>query len=459
MFKPEIEGRTGHKYIALADAFAEAIESGELEAGSKLPPQRILSYKIGVTVGTVTRAYQELLRRDLVEPKVGSGTYVKDRESEHHGYYYPVAPREGIDMAICRPLLVNQQSHFHDSLLQLAQEPIAQNAVLGYHSAAGLHGHSQVLRSWLSEKWLHDIDSRRLCWTYGGQHGLSAILQGMTRPSDVVLVEGLCYAEFVHACQQSERKVVPIKLDEYGVVPEDLHLQCQRHSPKLLYLTAAVQNPTCVQLSDSRRLQVIEICRRFGVMIIEDDVLYCPPENRKSPLVAIAPDITIYVGSFSKYFSGGIRVGFLIFPLALQLALQKSLRASCMNVSPLLVDLVCRWLSNGAMNAVDEEIAQELKARYRIFETFFPNQTQHAIAGFNVWLELPSPINSASFRKKLTEEGVHVREAELFAVGHHRIPPCVRLSLTGPTSRSQLKEGLRIIYDAIHSDTAACLTK
>lgn len=452
MFVPDINDRPGSKYIALADAFSEAIEAGELPSGSKLPPQRLLSYRLGVTVGTVTRAYQELLRRDLVEPKVGSGTYVKDRESAQQDYYHPVVPREGIDMAICRPLLVNQQQHFSASLQQLAQEPVAQNAVLGYHSAAGLQGHNQVLRQWLFEKWQYDVDSRRLCWTYGGQHGLSAILQAMTRPAEVILVEGLCYAELVHACHQSERKVVPLKLDEHGIDPDDLQLQCQRHKPKLLYLTPAVQNPTGVQLSDSRRLKVIEICRRFGVMIIEDDVLYCPPEDRKTPLVAIAPDITIYVGSFSKYFSGGIRVGYLIFPLALQVALQKSLRANCMNVSPLLVDLVCRWLTNGAMNAVDEEIALELRARYRIWRRYFDTDCPHVVAGFNIWLPLPERFTGLRFRQLLAAQGVHVREAELFAVGHYPAPAAIRLSLTGPTCRAQLEEGLEIIHTLIHGD-------
>ena len=63
MLVPDISGRSGPKFMALADAIAEVIESGELEPDTKLPPQRILSYRLSVTVGTVTRAYQELERR------------------------------------------------------------------------------------------------------------------------------------------------------------------------------------------------------------------------------------------------------------------------------------------------------------------------------------------------------------------------------------------------------------
>ncbi|MEJ2765117.1 PLP-dependent aminotransferase family protein [Photobacterium sp. MCCC 1A19761] len=454
MFIPDISSRSGPKYMALADAFAEAIESSELEAHAKLPPQRILSYRLGVTVGTVTRAYQELEHRGLVAPKVGSGTYVKDRHHESRAFYHPVTTKSGIDLAICRPLLINQQQHLSRTLQDLSLEPIAQRAVLDYCSAEGLQGHNQTLQHWLGQRFKYEMDSRRLLWTYGGQHGLSVLVQALTRPKETILVEGLCYPEFLHSCQQSERKLVPIRLDAQGIIPEDLELQCQRHKPRLLYLTPAIQNPTGACLSDSRRLRVIEICRRHQVLIIEDDVLYCPPEHRRTPLVAIAPDITLFVGSFSKYFSGGLRVGYIIMPRSLSLPMQRALRASCMHISPLMIDLVCRWLTNGAMDAVDQEIAAELKARHRILQQIFPGAGHGAVPGFNVWIPLPAPLTGRQLSHQLKQDGVHVREAEMFAVDHYPAPAAIRVSLTGPTSRTQLKSGLEVIRTQIQSASA-----
>lgn len=446
MFIPDISGRSGPKFIALADAFAEVIESGELKPETKLPPQRILSYRLGVTVGTVTRAYQELEQRGLTEPKVGSGTYVRDRETEQSDFYHPASEQEGIDLALCRPLLLSQPKHLAKALEELCHEPVAQTAVLGYYSADGILGHNQTLQQWLMTKFDTDIDARRLLWTYGGQHGLSTIIHAITRPKETILCEGLCYPEFIHACQQAERKLVPVKMDEQGLDPDDLVLHCKRHRPKLLYLTPAIQNPTGVQLTDSRKLKIIEICRRYKVLIIEDDVLYCPPEHRKSPLVAIAPDITLYVSSFSKYFAGGLRVGFMILPLSLTEPLQRSLRASCMHVSPLMIDLVCRWLTNGAMQAVDEEIAMELKARHRIWKAAFP-KVSIGVPGYNVWLPLPEPLTGYQFSRLLQENGVRVREAEMFAVGRYEVPAAVRISLASPLSRPQLQTALDIVKE------------
>ena len=73
---PELTTRTGPKYLAVADAIAEDISAGRLQPGTKLPPQRDLAWRLGVTVGTVSRAYTEAERQGLVRGEVGRGTYV-----------------------------------------------------------------------------------------------------------------------------------------------------------------------------------------------------------------------------------------------------------------------------------------------------------------------------------------------------------------------------------------------
>ncbi|MEH0715859.1 PLP-dependent aminotransferase family protein [Vibrio owensii] len=452
MLVPDITGRSGPKFMALANAIAEMIESGELEPDTKLLPQRILSYRLNVTVGTVTRAYRELERRGLTEPKVGSGTYVRNRETELSHFYHPVSEEKGINLARCRPLLLSQPKFLANALKELSHEKIAQAAVLDYYSTDGIHGHNETLRKWLITKFYIDIDARRLVWTHGGQHGISLIIQALSRPKDTILTEGLCYPEFTYTCQQSERKLVPVKIDEYGLDPEDLALHCNRHRPKLLYLTPGIQNPTGAQLTGDRRLKVIEICRRYNVLIIEDDAPYCPPSHRKSPLVAIAPDITVYVGSFSKYFAGGLRLGFIILPLFVKDLLQRALRASCMYVSPLIIDLVCRWLTSGAMQVVDKEIAMELSARHKIWKAVFP-EIQIGIPGYNVWLPLPEPLTGYHFSQALLQQGVRVIEADMFAVGRYDVPEAVRISLIGPSSRPQLQSALDAIREQIERST------
>lgn len=79
---PELRGRTGPKYQAIAQAMADAIAGGDLSPGDKLPPQRDLAYDLGVTLGTVTRAYRELREQGLVHGEVGRGTFVAPAVSD-----------------------------------------------------------------------------------------------------------------------------------------------------------------------------------------------------------------------------------------------------------------------------------------------------------------------------------------------------------------------------------------
>ena len=76
IWMPELRGRTGPKYQAIVDAIVDAVEMGDLSPGTKLPPQRNLAYDLGVTLGTVTRAYQELERSGLARGEVGRGTFI-----------------------------------------------------------------------------------------------------------------------------------------------------------------------------------------------------------------------------------------------------------------------------------------------------------------------------------------------------------------------------------------------
>ena len=82
IYTPNLEGRTGPKYRMIADAVAEDVRRGVLVPGTKLPTHRDLAYRVGVTVGTVTRAYQELQRINITGGRVGSGTYVRDSTYE-----------------------------------------------------------------------------------------------------------------------------------------------------------------------------------------------------------------------------------------------------------------------------------------------------------------------------------------------------------------------------------------
>ncbi|HZF36691.1 MAG TPA: winged helix-turn-helix domain-containing protein, partial [Candidatus Angelobacter sp.] len=79
IWQPDLNSVSGPRYLAIVDALAFDLDNGKLRAGDRLPTHRDLAYRLGVTVGTVTRAYSEAERRGLIKGEVGRGTYIRDR--------------------------------------------------------------------------------------------------------------------------------------------------------------------------------------------------------------------------------------------------------------------------------------------------------------------------------------------------------------------------------------------
>src|SRR3546814_8209751 len=86
---PKIDHRPAPRYRAIAEAISDAIASGELPSGTRLPPQRELAWRLGVTVGTVTRAYDLAAQRRLLSGEVGRGTFVRARRTPENETLLP----------------------------------------------------------------------------------------------------------------------------------------------------------------------------------------------------------------------------------------------------------------------------------------------------------------------------------------------------------------------------------
>ena len=113
------------RYVAIADAIATDLTVGKLKAGDRLPPQRELAWKLGVTIGTVTRAYQEASKRGLLSGEVGRGSYLRDPRPN---YAAAQSISNGVepgllDMQMSAPPRVAQSADFETALRDIARDP------------------------------------------------------------------------------------------------------------------------------------------------------------------------------------------------------------------------------------------------------------------------------------------------------------------------------------------------
>ena len=179
------------KYQSIAEDLAQAIVNGQLPVGEKLPPQRSLAHRLGVTTGTISRAYAILERQGLAIARVGDGTYVRAPETAD-GSAQPDAGQVPIDLAHNVAMFGDETLALTQAFESLAQDGNLLRQVLSYQSETGMRRHREAGAQWLrrfgtSGAW------NRVMVTHGAQHGLACVLRTVARPGDALLTETLSY--------------------------------------------------------------------------------------------------------------------------------------------------------------------------------------------------------------------------------------------------------------------------
>ena len=127
LWQPKIEDRRGARYLAIADALAEDIRSGALNSGNRLPTHRDLAYYLGVTVGTVSRAYAEAERRGLTYGEVGRGTFVQGSQGSSSSgttfFRKETGESNKIDFGLNMPAAGERAAVLSETLVDLARSP------------------------------------------------------------------------------------------------------------------------------------------------------------------------------------------------------------------------------------------------------------------------------------------------------------------------------------------------
>ncbi|QQX78605.1 PLP-dependent aminotransferase family protein [Shewanella sp. KX20019] len=438
---PTLENYKGPLYVRLAEAAEDAINSELLLANSKLPPQRQLADIVGVTIGTVTRAYALLEQRGYVFAKVGAGTFVKGREVQ--------SKSQAANFATCEQPLTNQTSIISDALSQLAKEPHNISQLMQYH-ADPLPQHQLKFSQWLHGRQIPQTCDQ-IVFSHGAQQGIFAVLNGLMNAGETLLCEDNCYPGIKVAAQQLSLNIEKVSLTQDGLALAELKQKMIRYQPKVLYLTPNNQNPTCIQYSLQQRQAIIELARQYDVIIIEDDVNYSLPVEWHTPMwcldQASAQDEmqqkVVYLSSLSKLFCGGLRQGFLLCPLPLLAKIKQALYSQCWMVSPLNTELACKIIGNKAfMGDREQQIANRQRLCIAMGERLNLSQTWR---GLNGWLQLSLPLKSHHVVAALAAEGILIRDGDDFDNRHNHI----RLSIGGTCDETEFKKQLALIESTI----------
>ncbi len=447
--------RPAPRYLAIAEAISSAVGNGELSDGERLPTHRDLAYRLGVTVGTVSRAYSEAERRGLVTGEVGRGTYVREKGAIGTNSLFVIPERNAtnpslIDLGLNVPVWNVSTKVVARYLDELSKDDENLASLLRYQTECGTPEHRAVGALWLEGIGLKAAPERILL-TCGTQHSLITAFMAITEPGDLIVAEGLTYPALKGLAHQLRLRLSGLAMDSEGIIPDAFERACFKDKPKALYCIPTQQNPTTATMSEGRRKAIAAIAERHGVFIIEDDVYGFFPEDRPPPIAAYAPDITFLATSISKYMLGGMRCGFLVSPDKFVRMAGDSIRASMWFAPPLSAEIVSRIITDGAFAEMLSWLRKELEIRNEMVRRIMHGQRCRSIpTSYHAWVELPDPWRGEELVTELRRLGVTVMSSETFAIDRGPQPHAIRICLCGEADRAKIAQGLEIIAKTLN---------
>ncbi|WP_439879202.1 PLP-dependent aminotransferase family protein [Pseudomonas prosekii] len=432
----------GVKYKRLAEALEKSIGEGLIEPGSKLPPHRLLADSLGVTIGTISRAYGELERVGLVVARVGDGTYVRQRGMERlrdSGFRnVSEEPQPFFDMSRNQPIPGRESALLGQSLQTLANDAQTLQMISGYTADSGLPRHRAAGAQWLRHQAFVPGAEQVIC-VNGGQHGLLCVLMALLKPGDTLVTEHLTYPGLISVARMLGIKLIGVGMDDEGLLPQALSDVCQQHRVAALYCTPTIQNPTAAVMSVPRRQAIVDVCRQHNLLIIEDEAHAVLAQQRPLPLSHFAPERAVLIGSLSKAVSAGLRVGYLHAPLALIGRLNAAVRGTCWMANPLAMELATQWIENASAQHLLAQQITEIARRKALVSGLLEGLVYKTHAHSpHFWIEVPEPWRASQIAAELKQNNYLVATAEAFAVGHAAVPQFIRASVCHSTADDQL---------------------
>ncbi|MFF2380549.1 PLP-dependent aminotransferase family protein [Streptomyces sp. NPDC058108] len=302
----------------LTDALRDAVRSGRLAPGTRLPPSRSLATDLGVSRNTVTDAYAELVAEGWLTARQGSGTRVAERARAGRGRPAAARARRAPERPayVLRPGSPDLATFPRTQWLTAARRALtaAPNEAFGYGDPLGQMPLRTALADYLARARGVYAEPERIAVCSGFHHGL-ALMARVLRERQVrtVAVESYGLDLYRDLLAEAGLRTLPVHVDEHGARTDGLE---QLTDVGAVLMTPAHQYPTGVALRPDRRTAAVAWARRTGGLILEDDY---DGEFRydRQPVGAVQgldPERVVYFGSASKSLAPGVRLGWMVLP-------------------------------------------------------------------------------------------------------------------------------------------------
>ncbi|MBP7702150.1 MAG: PLP-dependent aminotransferase family protein [Phenylobacterium sp.] len=439
-------------FLAVARTIVEEIERGRLKRGDPLPGTRALSQFLKLNRNTVDAAYHELAMQGWLVTEPARGTFVATDLPDIA--MHPQAARAAAQAAA--PAQVDERLHLSDGSPDVRLVPATAFAqafrralTSAAFAAGGAYGDprgNSKLRDALSaylrdERGLTAAPSEILV-TRGSQMALFLAASAVAGPGSLIAVERPGYPLAWSAFRAAGADVVGVPVDAGGMDVEALE-QIARVNGRLraVYVTPHHQYPTTVTMGVARRLRLLDVARRFGLVVIEDDYdnEYRFDGRPILPLAARAENDLpiIYIGSLSKLLAPGIRLGYAVAPpqILAQMADRREAldRQGDLPLEHALADLI----EDGTIKRHARKARRIYHARRDLMAQLLREQLSEdakfvsPAGGLAIWLQLNDGLSAKTWAANAAKLGLVVMPGLQFDLGTERPPEAFRLGFAG----------------------------
>ncbi len=457
IWAPVVDPAIKPKYRAVVNSIRDAISSGALRPGAKLPPVRELGWTLGMTPGTVARAYTVLTDEGVLTAEVGRGTFVTATKAEpplnlmEMDVIEHMMGGDNFDVNLFSPHLPNggQSKLIRTLLAEVANDP--PSGMMHYPSRRGAKPARIGMLHWLRDTPIGPFKETDIVLCNGGQNAIMLVYQTILKGRrPVIFVEELCYPGFRRAAAALRADVVSVAMDEGGLCPVSLAAAAARYPEGQIICTSPeVHSPTCGFSSLERRQKIVEVARRFDLQIVEDDCYRIGPAQEPG-YRNLAPERGWYISSLSKSITPALRVGCAIAPAEYTPALHRSAEHGFFGLATPITDLIAALLLHPQIDAVMSRTRKGISEYVRV--------AVNALGSYDLrwredvpflWLNLPEGWRASAFCRAAETRGVRVRAAEEFAARHAQTPHAVRMAINAGVSLSSFEAAMLRLRDLL----------
>ncbi len=448
IWQPELD-RSKPLYLAIADAMLRDVEGGVLQQGFRLPPQRDLAWKLGVTLGTVTRAYKEAENRGLLEGEVGRGSYIRKRP-QMAALPSPAVESDGtVDLSHAIPPPVVKPEELDQAMMSVMRDPRRLD-LLDYAPAEGFHMHRAMAVSWLKRSNIN-VSENSVVISAGAHLGLITVLEALGEGQVGVMTERTNYAQLFMTFKNTHLNPLPVDMDDDGLLPDAMERKFKTTGCKLVYLVPTLQNPTTHTMSAKRRDDIVALARKYDLTIIEDDIFRLLDARVQPPtFYELAPERTFHITSLSKTLAPGLRIGFVVSPQGQERLLRSHMRNMAARTVGITGEIARYWVETDMASDILERTRSELAARRNLFVEVFKGQSFRCAPGAPyAWLKLPPHWLPGRFAQALAARKIKITPGSRFELDPATVSQHVRICFGHPKVSWHMREAFETIADML----------